>query len=236
MNQRFNLTQAIQQAIEHTLGERIHTAFPAKILKYDPSTCNAQVQPAIKVLYLDGTSVELPPVVEVPVMWPRTASAIIHLPLDSGDTVLCVVCERSIDQWIKQGGVVEPGQRRKFSLTDAIAIPGLFPFSKSASTEGGKDLLIKLNNASVKISPDGTITINGGSIVLGDSALAKKLLNSTVIADFNKHVHVYPGANAGMTDGPITPVPNPAPPPAMVPGPPIVWTEAVNATIKTKAS
>ena len=53
----------------------------------------------------------------------RTANAYIHPPIKSGDYVMLVFGERSIDKVLLSGSEVDPDDLRKHSLNDAIAIP-----------------------------------------------------------------------------------------------------------------
>lgn len=162
-----NLTDAIGQAIRSTLNN-IHTALPAIITKYDPTGPKAEVKPQIKKIYTDNTVIALPAIVSVPVVFPRTSRFRLSFPLEEGDGVLLVFSERSLETWLARGEDVAPQDVRKFDLSDAIAIPGLWAFGKGMIIDSGEELELALDN--VKITTDGTdfIITNGTAIIKSD--------------------------------------------------------------------
>jgi hypothetical protein len=135
---------------------------PGQIDSYDPSSGKATVQPLLREKYADGDVVEPPPIPNVPVVFPRTAAASITLPIARGDGVLLLFCQRSMDTWLSSGGVANPDDIRMHSLSDAIAIPGLVPFSIGGT--GETDLVIRRGNAVFKIQ-------SGGKIAFGTSVV-----------------------------------------------------------------
>ncbi len=158
------LTQAVSQAIQSRLNG-LHVCLPGEVTKYDRAKSMAEVKPALSKAYLDDTSEEMPVITNVPVVWMRTANAVIHLPLAKGDTVLLVFSERSMDGWLSDGRVGAPPDRRKFDLSDAIAIPGLFPFSASNPASSDDAVEIVHGNASIKVTED-QVDINDGNLTV----------------------------------------------------------------------
>jgi len=126
------LTEAIEGTIQAYL-DGVHTSMPGKIVSYDSSTQTASIQPSLKGAYVDENSqrkVEnLPIINRVPIVFLRSSSGHADtIPLSSGDRVLLLFTEASIDKWISVGGgIVDPGDDRRFAIADAIAIPGLYP-------------------------------------------------------------------------------------------------------------
>lgn len=178
MNSSDNLTDAIKQAIWNVLVG-IHTALPAEVSKYDPSGPKVEVKPLIKKVYKDETILDLPVIVSVPVIFPRTGRFKITYPLEKGDGVLLVFAERSLETWLSKGTAVAPQDPRKFDLSDAVAIPGLWAFGKGLSVGDGKQMEIELDD--VKISTDGsdfiitngqaTIESSGGTVKINSDGL-----------------------------------------------------------------
>lgn len=104
---------------------RMHVAFPATVKTYDAETRRAEVQPSIKRKLPTGEYVEMPIIVDVPVVFPGTKKCGIHFPLEEEDEVLIVCCERSLDAWKDSGGNgVEEVDPRRFALPDAVCLPG----------------------------------------------------------------------------------------------------------------
>jgi hypothetical protein len=99
------------------------------VTSYDAGKRRASVQPLIRRGYLDEAGkrqTELLPIVNnVPVVFLGSGGARIKFPVRPGDTVLLLFAEASLDLWLAKGGEVDPGDDRRFSLSDGIAIPGL---------------------------------------------------------------------------------------------------------------
>ncbi|MBT4265064.1 MAG: hypothetical protein HOD85_12735 [Deltaproteobacteria bacterium] len=107
----------------------LHTAMPGKVESYTKATRLATVKPLIKFQFVDEQSpTEIPNLQDVPVLMPGTASGCIHLPGIVGATGLLVFAENSIEDWIAgAGNAVFPTEGRKFDLSDAFFIPGVYP-------------------------------------------------------------------------------------------------------------
>lgn len=153
-------TDIIRQAISSQLCS-VHTCLPAEIVTYDFSVQKATVQPLLRKRYRDGTVQSLPEITNVPVIFPRSSTFSMHYPLNQGDNVMLLFSERSIDQWLNQGGEITPLDTRKFDLSDAIAIPGLFPFSSPSPAEDNTSFTIEIGSAKFKMDPSGTFCFHG---------------------------------------------------------------------------
>jgi hypothetical protein len=121
--------KVLAMAIESRLFD-VHTALPGVVEAYDPGTETVTVRPALKRKYEDGSVVELPLIMNVPVTFPRGGKASITFPIKKGDSGLLIFSERSLDVWKAKGGVVDPADPRKFNMTDAFFVPGGYPKGK----------------------------------------------------------------------------------------------------------
>ena len=135
------ITDALRQAIQFQLYD-VHTALPGVIVSYDYTKQKAEIQPSLKKSYLDGTTLDLPILSNVPVIFPRAGGASLTFPVVQGDTCLLLFIERSTDLWKSVGGNVAPNDPRKFDLSDAVAIMGLFPFTEDSLAENNSDVLL----------------------------------------------------------------------------------------------
>jgi hypothetical protein len=208
------LNQAIETAVKFQLG-LINTCLPGRVEKYDYTTQKADVTPLIKKKYKDGTVAPMPIISAVPVVFPRTKTSMIHFPLVQGDGVLLIFSQRSLETWLFKGGESEPGDPRKFDLTDAIAIPGLWDFTAATLAENNDDFIIVHNAEKIIIRKDGNIEIGASSL--------KKLVNQEFVSLFNNHVHNFiaaptgsfststPASASGMLPPPVPSPPTPAP-------------------------
>ena len=140
----------LRSAIDGRL-EGIHTSLPGRIESYDYKTQKASVKPLVKRVYRDGRTESLPVIDAVPVVFPRSGGASLTFPVKRGDGVLLVFAERALENWLTSGGEQEPGDPRRFDLTDAIAVPGLIPFTEGSKAQNNSDVLLTYNGASLKI-------------------------------------------------------------------------------------
>ena len=116
----------------------LHVSMPGRIETYDNATQKATVTPLLqtRTVALDGEEIldTLPKLQDVPVVFQRAGDFFMSFPLKKGDHVLLVFQDRSIDQWATTaGGVTDPVDFRTHDLSDAVAIPGLYPFEKALS-------------------------------------------------------------------------------------------------------
>lgn len=122
--------EVIRAAITARLGE-VWTATIGRVESYDPQTQTASVLPVVRrpLKAADGHvgHEDLPVLPNVPVLQPRAGGFFVHLPVVVGDTVLVVFTSDSFAMWRESGAVTNPGDLRRHSLSNAVAIPGVFP-------------------------------------------------------------------------------------------------------------
>ena len=115
---------AIQLMIDGTLNS-IWTAVPAIIQSVDLTKMTVNCQPTIKVkTQLPDQSyvyVNLPLLLDVPVVFPNGGGFILTFPLAIGDEVLVVFSNQCIDAWWESGELSIPAEARSFDLSDGMA-------------------------------------------------------------------------------------------------------------------
>jgi len=200
-----NLPDVMNAIFDRRMSE-IHTCLPAKVIKYEFETQKATVQPLIKKDYLDGTKESLPIIVNVPVVWPRTAKASFTFPLEEDDYVMLLFSERAMELFLDKGGEQLPGDRRQFDLIDAIAVPGLFPFNVPSLSTNNDDVLLIYKYSSFRIKKDGKmvitaseVTINGELKVTGDCVVGF----GTHPISSKTHIHSGVTTGPGNTGAPV---------------------------------
>src|SRR4051812_7258887 len=103
--------EALRQAMDGRISS-IWTALPGIVKKVNLSAMTVEVQPAIQgeIQKSDGSYeyVNLPLLVDVPIVFPRAGGFILTLPIVAGDEVLVVFASRCIDSWWQNGGVGVP--------------------------------------------------------------------------------------------------------------------------------
>lgn len=112
--------------------EDIHTTIPGRIERYSgPKERRARVVPMVRPWLQNGALVEIKPIDDVPVVVPYSAAGGLHVPLKAGDGVLLLFTEVGIGNYLhgRPNTVADADDPSRFSLSDCIAIPGLFTFS-----------------------------------------------------------------------------------------------------------
>lgn len=108
----------------------VYIHLPGRIESYDSVTQRADVQPLVKIGVIDPETGERvarrpPPCVNVPVIHHGAGGYRTTYPVQRGDECLLEFCSSSIDKWKAVGGEVDPGDDRRFSFSDAVAVMGL---------------------------------------------------------------------------------------------------------------
>lgn len=137
--------ETIRQAMAgHTQDLRV--AMPAEVIEYDHKKQMVTVKPYFKRKYRDGELADSPMIYKVPVAFPRAGESFIAMPIKKGHTVLLVFSDRSMEKWLNSGTSVDPEDTRAHHISDAIAIPGCYPFSNSAAVANDTDLIVRNAN------------------------------------------------------------------------------------------
>lgn len=177
-----SLEKVISDALERRLTE-VHTTFPARVERVDVALAQCDVKPLIKRKYPDGTLVEIPVITNVPIAVYRAGAAFVSLPVKVGDYVKVDISERSLDLWLILGGVVDPKDPRKFDLSDAIAYPGVYPFTVPPVGASADNIVIKNVLGRIDVLPNGKFLFQGALFemmaVLSD--FMDKVINAQVL-------------------------------------------------------
>ena len=107
--------------------EDLHVSLPGTVAAYNKDTRLATVKPSIRLRSLHGDVFDIPPIQGVPVVWPGSQEFTTSGTLKRGDRVLLVFSEASIGNWLQGSTDADAEDETRFSLQDAIAIPGLWP-------------------------------------------------------------------------------------------------------------
>ena len=216
-----NLTQVLNSGL---LGfeAQIHTALPAKVLKFNAGDNTVQVELMINELKRDGASVVLPPLDDVPVQFFRGGDFVITTPIKAGDHGLCVFAERCIDGWFASASKNEPLDFRMHDYSDGFFLTGFSPRPaavKDVDLDGvcmrtlDKGTYIKLTSGKILIKGDieqvGNYTQTGNKTLKGnftqaegDSISSGTITAKDMVADgvsLKKHTH---GGDSGGTTTP----------------------------------
>lgn len=123
------MLQEFVQQVKDTVREElsdVHTAFPAKIVSVDTGTGLATVQPLVKKVCGNGSTMDYPQISGVPIVLTQGNNQVasISIPVKPGDGCLLVISEQSLEYWLYGR---ETDTTLLFDITNAICIPGLCP-------------------------------------------------------------------------------------------------------------
>lgn len=185
-----------------------------------PATCTIQL--AIRErLNIDGdiSSVQLPLLVDVPVLFPGAGGYAITWPLVTGDEGLVIFLDNCYDAFWQSGGIQNEVDKRRHDLSDAmffptrISKPSSFAVTNTLQVRNAAGTaFFEINGTALNITTSGAVTItsSGNTVVnsSGDADItASGTVNlsgsSTVIQSKNFIAHTHSGvqSGAGTTGG-----------------------------------
>lgn len=176
-------TDILRNAV-NTVTNEMHTSMPGIIKSFNPSNNLATIQPALNRNYITGP-LSLPVLENVPIIFPQTNTFSMTYPINAEDPCVLFFSERSIDEYLSTGEQGTPRDRRKFSLSDAYAIPGFLSLNKTFPNNDNSSFTINIGNARFKIGADGTFCFHGISEELMDllTQVVTAIASITVSAD-----------------------------------------------------
>lgn len=162
--------ESLRLALENAQSQ-IWTATPAIVQGVNLAAQTLSVLPAIQgtLSNPDGTTqtVNLPLLVDVPIVWPRAGGFALTFPIAAGDEVLVVFGARCIDSWWQSGSVGAPAEARMHDLSDGFAI--LAPTSQPKKFANVSSTNVQLRDAAgttyVEITPGGKARVVGASAI-----------------------------------------------------------------------
>lgn len=161
-----SLRLALEEAQSH-----IWTAMPGIVQGVNLSAQTLSVQPAIQgsVTGPDGSTqtVNLPLLVDVPIVWPRAGGFALTFPIAPGDEVLVVFGARCIDSWWQSGGIGAQAEVRMHDLSDGFAILAPTSQPKVLGNVSSANVQLRDNSGStfVEITPGGVARVIGASSI-----------------------------------------------------------------------
>ncbi len=176
-----NVTDAVSHAIASYLASYLNTAIPGVVTRVypkdpknpsGPKLAKIDARPIIKKKFRDGSELAYEAIPAVPVVFPRTGKVRMSFPLDVGDGVLLIFSQRSTENFLFSGGETAPSRPEMFALTDAIAIPGLFPFGEGLDVGELKKFEIVTKNIDLLITNgQATIETDGLAVKINEDGL-----------------------------------------------------------------
>jgi hypothetical protein len=145
-------------------------------------TMTCAVRPKSKVdVY--GNAVEMPQILEVPIMLQKSGDSVIMMPPKAGDVGTCVFSKYALDNLLIDKSTVVVSIPRNFNINDAIYIGGNFVESETIpSVSEGEYLIHHSSGSTITISSSGNISLNhkSGAYIRIDSSGNISLYGRTI--------------------------------------------------------
>lgn len=203
---------AMRYALSGLQGQ-MWTAVPCIVQSVDLAAGTITCVPAIKGVQTSDEQaqsfVQMPVLLDVPLVFPSAGGFTLSLPVTAGDEVLVVFSSRCIDAWWQSGGVQAPMELRMHDLSDGFAIPGpkSQPNVQAGLNATNARLTVDDGSAYIELTKSGAVNIlaPGGLNVTGpiNSTLEITAQTETTPIPLSTHLHggVTPGS--GETGVPI---------------------------------
>lgn len=159
-------------AAKDALNNELRVAMPGIVKEFDVATQTVTVQLAIREKIINAGAeeeVQIPMLVDVPVVMPRAGGYSLVFAPKAGDECLVVFADNCIDGWWQSGGVQSQIDNRRHDLSDGFAILGCWSqTNKPKIPSSGLRLQNDAGTAGVSIVGNvvnifGTVKINGSS-------------------------------------------------------------------------
>lgn len=215
MGNRNELINDPEVALRTALDGRqanIWTALPGIVTAVDFTKMTCSVQPTIQGAITSEIGqvqyVNLPLLVDVPIVFPSAGGFTITLPLAVNDEVLVIFSSRCIDTWWQSSGVQKPIEFRMHDLSDGFAIPGPKSVPKviSAISSTGAQIRNNAGTTYIEIAANGKIKLvsAAGIEVTGNLSVSGTVTGNTATLPVGLTTHVHTSALPGNpTSGPI---------------------------------
>ena len=196
------MSQALDSYFEQAMTG-VHTSLPGEVVDYNETSHRAKVKPSVLMLMGNGIQIELPELLEVPVLFPSAKSFDLEFPLEKGDKVMLVFQEQDISSWKKGDSKPASETASRFSLDSAVAVPGLFPRPQKGKARISVDKNGVITWSAKKIVFDGQLVVHSDLIVRGDV-----FVGAGVGPGVSMKQHVHPTAvGPSSAPTPATPIP-----------------------------
>lgn len=223
MNWLRNVQKLIRRLVDAAFAD-VHTHLPAQVISYNATENTCSILPCIKRIRTEDpnnmTTIPLPQIDDVPVKQFGSGKCLFAVAPQAGSYGVFHVAERSIDNWMNNGGIVEPSSARRFDLGDGFFDPGAYPL-KADGDKGLVEIPIKTDRIELRTrTRAGYISLLDTDIVeingTADFAVAYTDLKSAfdqlagdfdnLVTAYNAHIHITTATVAATpTPGVIAP-------------------------------
>lgn len=140
----------------------LRCCIPGIVQSYNLDTNTAEIQPAIREEIVNEDNsvsyMNLPLLINVPILFPKCSNGGITFPLSQNDEVLVFFSDLSYDNFWMYGNVQNPIEVRRHDLSDGLAIPTAI--SKKNTQAVSDNLNIKFGDTQIKMSKSEITFVN----------------------------------------------------------------------------
>lgn len=185
------------------------TALPGRVVSFNPASSTISVQPAYQAtrrLPEGGTApLDLPVLVDVPVVFPGGGGATLTFPIAPGDECLLVFCSRSIDGWFQTGQATPEADVRNHDLSDAIALVGVRSGARALPAVSVNSTQLRSDDGAMSVDfnvTSGEVTFTCARLICTGEIVSQEEVR---VGDIRLTTHKHAGVTAGAANsgGPI---------------------------------
>lgn len=205
LNSQLGSKEQADAQLAQAIMSAMRVSIPGIIQSFDPDAVTAVIQPAIKGVEHDASgaevSVNLPLLVDVPVIFPRGGGCTLTFPVSAGDECLVIFADRCIDFWWQSGGIQEPVDGRMHDLSDAFCIVG--PQSQAKKISGISTTAAQLRtddgSAFIEVAAGHDVTVKTPGKLTASADGGTEITSPEII--LNGNVTINGNLSQGMGDG-----------------------------------
>lgn len=135
--------------------EAMWTCIPAIVDSVNLTNYTCSIRPKVK---LDGA--ELPIIPDVPILAMKGGSSVILMPVAAGDIVLALFSKYALTELLKDQNPANHKDVRRFSIDDAMVLPGLFTGVDSVPSIAADEMLLyHKSGAYIKFLSNGDLKV-----------------------------------------------------------------------------
>jgi hypothetical protein len=173
ISERLGDEEEFYRRMLENFSNNLRVSVPGIIQDFDPITQTASVQVALREKIIDDNLeqqwVELPLLLDVPIVLPRAGGYVLTMPIAAGDECLVVFSDMCIDAWFSSSGVQNQIEKRRHDLSDAFALIGVWSQPNKLSNYSTTATQLRTADGTAYISLSGseidlvapTVKVNG---------------------------------------------------------------------------
>lgn len=172
MSRQPSLQELMVASFESQVSD-LYTSIPCIVLAVDLVKATVDIQPTINQKLPDGSIMERPVAMGVPISFPVSSTAGFTFPVEVGSTGMAIFSMRDMEGWLGGNGRPStPLTNGKMDKNDAIFLPGIQPPSITVNNPAKRVLThdvydaVMVNNigtsteVEVRLKPNGSIILN----------------------------------------------------------------------------